>query len=310
MYLFSKYLLSRGLLAIFVLLCLNSCGTKLDLPDNPTEIPRRPHPENIRVALVLGGGGTKGIAHVGVLAELEKAGIPIDAIVGCSAGSIVGALYADHPHAAYIKKILKPLRTWHILDINIWCCRYGFVRGRALKKFLCKNLSCRTFEELQIPLYIVATDVLAGEIVWMNSGPLIPAVHASAAVPFLFIPVKHHDRWLVDGGVVNPVPVETAKNTGAAIVIAVDLSDLLPKTHPTHLFGIATRSAEIKFLLQSESCTQGADIVIKPDLGDMGMFDDSNPEHVYEMGAIAAREAMPQIIELLSQKGFCVDYQR
>lgn len=287
----------------FALLFLSSCETKFDLPDNPPPIPECFPPNQVRVALVLGGGGAKGISHVGVLAEFEKAGIPVDVIVGCSAGSIVGALYADCPNACYIKKVLKPLRTWDILDINIWYGRYGLVQGGALRRFLRHHLSCRCFEELQIPLYVVATDLIAGELVSINSGPIIPAVHASAAVPFVFSPVYLHKRWLVDGGVADPVPVKTAKKTGAAVVVAVDLSGLLPDTCPTNLFGVATRSAEIKFLLQSESCLQGADVVIQPELGDMGLFDDKNPQHVYEAGCKAAREAIPKIIDLLTQKG-------
>jgi NTE family protein len=90
---------------------------------------------------------------------------------------------------------------------------------------------------------------------------------------------------------------------GAAVIVAVDLSGLLTETCPTNLFGVATRSAEIKFLLQSESCLQGADVVIRPELGDMGLFDDHSPENVYEAGCKAAREAIPKILELLSEKG-------
>lgn len=292
-------LLLIGILLLFI----SSCKTKLEETPDPPAIPQREMHECVRVALVLGGGGAKGMSHVGVLAEFEKAGIPIDVIVGCSAGSIVGVLYADCPNAYYIKKILKPLRTWDMLDINIWYCRFGLVRGGALQRFLRKHLSCRYFEELQIPLYVVATDVLAGELVCMSSGLVIPPVHASAAVPFVFSPVYLYKRWLVDGGVADPVPVKIAKKTGAAVVVAVDLSGLLPDTRPTNLFGVATRSAEIKFLLQSESCVQGADVVIQPELGCMGLFDDKNPEHVFEAGCRAAREVIPKIIELLSQKG-------
>ncbi len=291
------------LFGMALLLLLSSCETRLELPEHPSPIPERPAPECIRVALVLGGGGAKGMSHVGVLAEFEKAGIPIDVIVGCSAGSIVGALYADYPNASYIKEILKPLRRWDILDINIWYGRYGLVQGGALRSFLRRNLSCRSFEKLQIPLYVVATDLLAGELVCINSGPIIPAVHASAAVPFVFSPVHLYQRWLVDGGVADPVPVRTAKKTGAAVVVAVDLSGLLPETCPTNLFGVATRSAEIKFFLQSESCVQGADVVIQPELGDVGLFDDKDPEHVYQAGCQAARKMIPKILELLSQKG-------
>jgi NTE family protein len=287
----------------FIFILLVGCETKLEFPEIPPPIPERPAPECIRVALVLGGGGAKGLSHVGVLREFEKAGIPIDMIIGCSAGSIVGALYADCPNASYIKKLLKPLRTWNILDINIWYARYGLVRGGALRRFLRKNLSCNCFEDLQIPFCIVTTDLLAGELVCINSGPVIPAVHASCAVPFIFAPVYLHDRWLVDGGVVDPVPVKIAKKKGAAIVVAVDLSGLLPQECPTNLFGVATRSAQIKFLLQSESCLEGADVVIKPELGDMGLFDDKNPQNVYEAGCKAARDAIPKITGLMSEKG-------
>lgn len=288
---------------LFILFVLSSCQTKIDLPQNPCPIPECLPPECVRVALVLGGGGAKGISHVGVLEEFEKAGICIDLIVGCSAGSIVGALYADCLNAQYVKQILKPLRTWDILDINFWYGRYGLVQGGNLRRFLRSHLSCRNFEELQIPLYVVATDLLSGKLVSINSGPIVPAVHASAAVPFVFSPVYIYQRWLVDGGVADPVPVRIAKKTGAAVIVAVDLSGLLPRKCPSNLFGVATRSADIKFLLQSESCVQGADVVIRPELGDMGIFDDSNPEHVYQVGCKAAKEAIPKILEILSQKG-------
>ena len=302
----SLFLLCKKFNAHFLwvfLLLLSSCETKFYLPENPPPLPECLPPDCIRLALVLGGGGAKGLSHVGVLAEFEKAGIPIDLIVGCSAGGIVGALYADCPNARYIKHLLKPLRAWDILDINLWFGRYGLVRGGSLRCFLKRNLSCHFFEDLQIPLYVVATDVIAGKLVSINSGPLIPAVHASAAVPFIFSPVYLHHRLLVDGGVSNPVPVTIAKKAGAAVIVAVDLSGLLPETCPTNLFGMVTRSAEIKFLLQSESCVQGADFVIRPELGDMGLFDDRNPQHVYDAGCKAAKEAIPDILELLSKKG-------
>lgn len=296
-----KYLLFQ-IVGIFSLL-LTSCGSKLTAPENPCPIPVCHPPDCVGVALVLGGGGAKGMSHVGVLAEFENAGIPIDMIFGCSAGSIVGALYADCPRACHVKHLLRPLRAWDVLDLNLWYARFGLVRGHALCRFLKKHLYCRNFEELQIPFSVVATDILAGESVCINSGPLIPAVHASAAVPFIFSPVYLHERWLVDGGVSDPIPVKCAKKAGAAVVVAVDLSGLLPDTCPTNLFGVGARSAEIKFQLQSESCVIGADVVISPELGCMGLFDDKDPERVYEAGCKAAREAMPKIIELLTERG-------
>lgn len=290
---------------IFVLLSfvLSGCTGKLDAPENPCPIPECYPSKCIRLALVLGGGGAKGVSHLGVLEEFEKADIPIDLIVGCSAGSIVGALYADCPNACYVKELLEPLHAWELLDITLIYDRFGLVRGRSLCRFLKRNLSVSYFEDLQITFYAVSTDLLAGKAVCIGTGPLIPAIHASAAVPFVFSPVYLYERWLVDGGVADPIPVDFAKKTGAAIVVAVDLSGLLPDTCPTNLFGVASRSAEIKFQLQTDSCLIGADVVISPELEKVGLFDDKNPDHVYEAGRKAAREAIPRIRELLAEKG-------
>lgn len=284
---------------LFLFLIAIGCGTKYDIVDDPPPIhlclPAHPP----KLALVLGGGGARGMAHVGVLEEFENAGIAIDFIVGCSAGSIVGALYADCPNSHKVRKELEPLKVWDILDIDLWYARYGLVQGRSLTRFLCRKMCARYFDELKIPLYIVATDIMACKLVIFSHGAVIPAVHASAAVPFVFAPVLLHGRLLVDGGVVDPIPVSTAKKIGAQIVVAVDLSELLPKTCPTNLFGVAKRSAEIKFLLQSESCADGADVLIRPELGDVGMFDDKSQEMVYQAGRRAAREAIPTILQLL-----------
>jgi NTE family protein len=195
------------------------------------------------------------------------------------------------------------LRRSQVIDIQLLMCRYGLIQGYSMERFLKKNLNARTFDELHIPFYAVATDIIAGELVTIGSGPLIPAVRASAAVPFVFCPVILHERMLVDGGVADPVPVRSARALGAQIVVAVDLSELLPKSCPTNLFGIASRSAELKLLLQSESCVQGADVIIRPELGCMSMFDDDNHQMAFEAGQRAAQEAIPKIIELLSQKG-------
>lgn len=294
-------------LQIVLLMFLFSCNTKYDLPEVPCPMPVCIPPNQVRLALVLGGGGARGLSHIGVLEEFENAGIPIDAIVGCSAGSIVGALYADCVDLGTLKKILEPLRKWDILDLNICKCRYGMVQGHYLERFLCRNLHSRRFEDLHVPFYAVATDLLEGKLVTIGSGPLIPAIRASAAVPLIFCPVILHDRMLVDGGVADPVPVRAAKALGADIVVAVDLSELLPKTCPTNLFGIASRSAELKLLLQSESCVQGADVIIRPELGSLSMFDTDHNEFAYQAGRVAAREAIPRIQELLKEKeaAFC-----
>ena len=292
-----KFLILLGLCLI-----ISGCCPYYYLPIiNPPTLPAFKVPPKIRVALVLGSGGVRGMVHVGAIEEFEKAGIKFDLIVGCSAGSIVGALYADCPNADWVKNAVCKLKTHSILDIDIWRCRFGLSQGRAMRRVLNNNLSARTFDQLQIPLVVVATDLNSGELIPIGSGDLVKAVQASAAIPLIFVPIEMHGRTLVDGGVVNPVPVCVARDLGADVVIAVDLRELLPKTFPTNLFGIANRSTEIAFLWQNEVCCRQADVVIRPTLCDVGTFNARQMSALYEAGKIAARDAIPKIKEILMQ---------
>lgn len=283
---------------------LSSCSCPHNyLPQcDPPTLPSFSVPEKIKIALVLGSGGVRGMVHVGILEEFENAGIQFDLLVGCSAGSIVGALYADCPEASKIQSCVKGLRRNSILDINLWQCRFGLSQGRALTGLLNKCLKAKTFEELKIPLVVVATDLNSGELVPIGSGSLIQAVKASCAIPLVFVPVEMHGRTLVDGGVINPVPVCVARDLGADLIIAVDLRELLNHTFPTNLFGVAARSTEIAFLWQSEACCQGADVVIRPTLCDIGTFDATKLSMLYEAGRAAARAAIPHIQELIQER--------
>lgn len=283
-----------------IFLILGSCCPHRYLPKSePDPLPAFYLPDPIRVALVLGSGGVRGMAHVGVLEELEAAGIPIDIIVGCSVGSMVGALYANNPNIDAIKHAVWSIRSESILDINLWECRYGLSQGRNLQKVIDKYLNADTFEDLKIPLVVVASDLYSGELVPIGSGDLEKAVKASCSIPFVFVPCEHQGRILVDGGVVNPVPVKVAADLGANIIIAVDLCELLPKTFPTNLFQIANRSAEIAFMWQNEICTHDADIVIRPKTCGVGTFNDHGKWQIYEAGRRAAREQIPHIQKLI-----------
>lgn len=271
------------------------CDTPPPLPDCGVV------PQPVRLALVLGGGGAKGLAHVGVLEELESAGIPIDLIIGCSAGSIVGALYADYPSTEHLREVLLTLKTDVLIDLSLWNARYGLCQGRSLRRFLDKNLDADTFEQLKIPFFLVATDLYSSELVPIGGGPIVPAIEASSAIPFVFVPVPLHGRILVDGGVIDPVPVCLAKHFNAEIIVAVDLRGLLPKRFPTNLFGVASRSAEISLLWQSERCIRDADVVIRPELMGIGTFAENENEQIYQAGKIAGRNAIPEIKACLAR---------
>lgn len=292
------------LLAFLALSLLNSCCcSKRLIPDpNPPELPPIVIPEKIRIALVLGSGGVRGMAHVGALEVLENAGIPIDLIIGCSAGSIVGALYAEKGCVEAIKPAVWQLKTDSVLDIDLWNCRYGISQSKSLNQVLDYYLDAEQFEQLHIPLIVVASDLHSGELIPMGSGDLVKAVQASCSIPFVFVPCEHMGRILVDGGVVNPVPAKVARDLGADIVIAVDLCELLPKTFPKNLFQIAKRSAEIAFMWQNECCTSDADIVIRPKTCGVGAFCDDLKWEIYVAGKEAALERLPEILSLLSAR--------
>lgn len=298
----SALMLKSKISLLLIALFISSCCPHRYEPSREPDPPMTCYvPEKIRVALVLGSGGVRGMAHIGVLEELEDAGIPIDLIVGCSAGSIVGALYADNPCVESIKEAVWRIKSDSIFDVDLLNCRYGLSQGHTLHRVLDEYLCSDTFEELKIPLIVVASDLYSGELVPMASGSLVRAVQASCSIPFVFVPSDYCGRILVDGGVVNPVPVKVAADLGAEIIIAVNLSELLPKTFPTNLFQVAGRSAEIAFLWQNEICSRNAHIVIRPKTCGVGTFNDAMKMQIYEAGKLAAREQIPAIQQILAE---------
>jgi len=295
----SKFL--SPFLFLTLLLMFTGCSPTRYIPkDEPDPLEPFYVPEKIRVALVLGSGGVRGMAHVGVIEVLEANGIRPDIIIGCSAGSIVGALYAEQPDPEYVKRAVWSMRTNSMLDISVWQCRFGLSQGDCMHHVLDDYLESETFDELQIPLVIVATDLHTGELVPIGSGDLTKAVQSSCSIPFVFVPSEHLGRVFVDGGTINPVPARIARDLGADVIITVDLCELLDKTFPTNLFGVASRSAEIAFMWQNEVCSRDSDVVIRPKTCGIGAFNDKMKSKLYEAGKAAALEQLPRINELLA----------
>lgn len=298
-------MIKHSILFAFLITFLVGCGCPqhYDPCCAPPPLPYCPVvPQPVRLALVLGGGGSKGLAHVGVLEELEQANIPIDLVIGCSAGSIIGSIYCDNPCTENLKATFLKLNTNRLVDFDIWNARYGLCQGRSLRRFLDCNLTANYFEELKVPFFLVATDLFSSELVVIGGGPIVPAVEASCSIPFVFVPVNLHGRAFVDGGVIDPVPVRVAKHFDAEVIVAVDLRGLLPLTFPTNLFAVASRSAEITLLWQSEECVKHADVIIRPNLEGIGTFCDDQNERIYQAGKIAARRAIPEILDCLARK--------
>ena len=294
----------QNFLIIFLLpLLFYGCHSLKISMSEPEPLPWiEPPKAPVKVALVLGGGGTKGLAHLGVLYELEQAGIYPDLIIGCSSGGIVGALYADDPRVSRLETLLIGLKKSDLIDFSFFASKYGLVKGLSLRNFLEKELKAREFGELKIPLVVVATDLRTGELIELGGGEIIPALVASAAVPGVFKPVKYLGRYLVDGGVANPIPVDVAKNFHPQVIIAVDVGEDLGTEDPLHFFGIARRGVNISHRKLSEYVTRSADVVIRMRFQDLGMFSDTCNQQIYAHGRSKAKEMLPKIEKILEER--------
>lgn len=182
-----------------------------------------------KIGLVLGGGGARGWAHIGIIQELEKIGIKPDIVVGCSAGALVGGVYANGKLDEFTDWILslKWNEILRYLDVNLFRRKGGLIKGQKLFEFFHTQEMEAMIEDLPIPFAAVATDLDTGHEVWLREGSLLNAVRASISIPGFLTPVHDGKRWLVDGGLVNPVPVSLCRAMGADIIIAVHLNEWL-----------------------------------------------------------------------------------
>jgi NTE family protein len=188
--------------------------------------------KGLKFGLALGGGSARGLAHVGVIKVLEVYHIPIDIIAGTSIGSVIGGLYASGATVRQLEEMalsIKKSKTLFMIDPVI--PRSGLISGDRIEKMLNQfALKDKTFDDLKIPFAAVATDIESGAEVILNQGKVIDAIRASISIPGIFTPVKYQDYYLVDGGVVDPVPVDVVRMMGADIIIAVSLAKISPYT--------------------------------------------------------------------------------
>ncbi|MCK4377939.1 MAG: patatin-like phospholipase family protein, partial [Deltaproteobacteria bacterium] len=193
-------------------------------------------PKQPKIGLALGGGSARGWAHIGVINELEQIGIVPDIICGTSIGALVGGVYLAGQLDALREWLLQLDRKEIIKYLDIRLLRGGgFVEGSRLMDFFHQQMGDLKIEDLPRPYTCVSTDLETGREIWFQKGPLLDAIRASIAVPGFFTPVHLRDRWLVDGGLVNPVPVSVCRSLGAELVIAVNLNQDLINRHLGHL---------------------------------------------------------------------------
>ena len=248
-----------------------------------------------RIGLALGGGAARGFAHVGVIQVLEEAGIRPDMVVGTSAGSLVAALYASGRNGAQLQQVAESLEEAALTDWTLPIFGRGALKGEALARYVSSLVNHKLIEEMPMPLGIVATDLGSGQGVLFRRGSTGTAVRASSAVPSVFQPVTIAGRDYVDGGLVSPVPVGFARQMGADLVIAVDISSP-PEGQAT---GDSLQILLQTFAIMSKSINRfelkDADVVVRPALAGVKSADFTAKRRSIEAGRRAMQQALPQL---------------
>lgn len=257
-----------------------------------------------RVALVLGGGAFHGMAHLGVIKVLEDNHIPIDLIVGTSAGSMAGALYADYPHIDSLIPLVSATTEKDVFDFSLFRSRMGFVSGKRLQAYLSEHLHHVNIEETEIPFVAVTTDLLHAKTVALAAGPIAPSVNASCAIPYIFEPVKMYGTIFVDGGTLDNVATDIAKGYNPEVIIAIDImADFNTAQKLNNKKEVRTSAGYAASHVLKEMRKPLADIWIAPDLEGLPLMSSKDNEQLYKAGLEAGKKALPKIRELLIKKG-------
>jgi len=252
-----------------------------------------------KIGLALGSGGARGFAHLGILKVLKEANISIDFIAGSSMGALVGGLYGAGHDLERLYKLATAFRRKYYLDFTV--PKMGFISGQKVKEFIRMFTMGKSLEQLSPQLWVVATDIKSGEKVIFKEGSLAEAIRASISIPGIFIPEKINGRLLVDGGVVDRVPVSVVREMGADIVIAVDVSHVKGDVEITSIFDVILQSIDI---MQDELARLkqfDADVMIRPRVEQYSAKAFTNTNEIIRIGEEEAEKHIPLILECVEK---------
>ena len=245
------------------------------------------------VALVLSGGSVRGIAHIGVIEVLVENGIRPDMVVGTSAGSIVGAIYASHADVSRLKAADISEAMGTVVRLT-WQLR-GLLDGAPIRKFVNHSIDHRPIEHFEILFAAVTANMKTGQLVVLNRGDAGTAAQASSALPGAYFPVRLGNEDFVDGGLVSPVPVQVARAMGATVVIAVDVGFPPQESEPWSLWGALFQAFQIMTRALAAHEYRLADVLVRPVLPKEEMITLANRAELIDAGRIAALTALPEI---------------
>ncbi|AOY00298.1 Patatin [Jeongeupia sp. USM3] len=282
-------------LLLFFAVLLAACTTTPPAPPTPAAPPPK-----VRVGLALGGGAAKGFAHIGVIKMLEANGIRVDTVAGTSAGSVVGGLYASGMDAFALQEKAFGLDEAQIRDVSL--LNGGIVKGQKLQDFVNQLVTNRPIDKFAKPFGAVATELDTGKRTVFVRGNAGQAIRASSSIPGVFEPALIAGKRYVDGGVVSPVPVDAARELGADLVIAVDISAKAGNKAPSGLIGTVNQAVVIMGQKLGEQELARADVVIRPKVGKIGPTDFDQKNQAILEGEKAALAAIPQIKQKIAEK--------
>jgi NTE family protein len=281
---------------------LGGCASRPASPPAPAEPPVVVAKRPPKIGLALGGGAARGFAHVGVIQVLEEAGLKPQLVVGTSAGSLVAALYASGRSGSQLQQVALEMEEAAFADWTLPIFSRGMLRGEALARYVNGEVGGKLLEAMPLPLGIVATDLNSGQGVLFQRGDTGTAVRASSAVPALFLPVRISGHDYVDGGLVSPVPVRFARQMGAELVIAVDISSA-PEGNPA---GDPLQILLQTFAIMGKSINtfelREADVVVRPALAGVGSADFTSRKRAIEAGRAAMLRLLPQLKAAIAAK--------
>jgi len=299
-------IMKKTVITILILLGTAACSeTKIPAPTDPVADTRPP----AKIALALGGGAARGFAHIGVIKALEAQGINVDIVVGTSAGSVVGALYASGLNGFQIQEISMNMEENQVLDgSGLYRCiletvvsdKRGCIKGQALQDFINGKVKYRPIDQLSKTFAVVATNLSNGEMMVFKSGNTGLAVRASSSVPVFFQPVTVDGKDYVDGGLVAPVPASVASSMGADFVIAVDISDRPEDRSTAGISDILWQTFSIFGKTINRHEQSSADIIIRPVTSGLPSTDVSGRNKAVLEGEKAVAAILPELKEKLA----------
>ena len=250
-----------------------------------------------KIGIALGSGGAKGFAHVGVLKALEEHHIPVDLVSGSSMGSLVGAFYATGMRPDFMDRLARSLTWRHWVDVTV--PRVGLIAGKKIHDMVTLLTRGTEFAQIDMPLAIVATELLSKRLVTFTSGRISDAVRASISIPGVFVPYVREDGVYVDGGVMERVPVAAARDLGADVVIAVDVAAFMKHEVPGTMMDVIMMSLDAMTDQLVQQRIPTADLCITPNLSDIGTSQFSRAAEAIEIGYQTTLSLMSKIRELV-----------